>query len=107
MIKKHHIGELIKKQAKELHISNTEFAKLLNCDRSTINYLFKQPSIDLYRLIDISKILNHDFIGNYFCEHCASRQNVETVKTIDITNKDLKIIKEENKRIIFELRILE
>ncbi|MDR2010231.1 MAG: hypothetical protein LBQ22_07095 [Bacteroidales bacterium] len=100
-----HIGKLIEKEAKRLRITHTEFARQLNRDRTIINHIFNQPSIDMYRLLDISDILKYDFIGNCLCNSCASRGKIEIIKTIDLSQEKINIIEEDKKRILFEIKL--
>ncbi|MDR1951487.1 MAG: helix-turn-helix transcriptional regulator [Bacteroidales bacterium] len=62
-----HLGSLIKSKVKERRMSITEFAKKLHCQRVSVYHLFKQKkSIYFDKLLIISDILNHDFIGEYY-----------------------------------------
>ncbi len=64
-----HIGSLIRQKLDESHISYKEFARLINCERQSLYYLFNCKSIDIDRLILISKVLNFDFIRNIYANH--------------------------------------
>ena len=52
-----HIGSIIKKKVEESKMSIAEFAEKIYCDRTTVYDLFKRSSIDIERLIRISKVL--------------------------------------------------
>jgi len=86
-----HIGKLIQAQVKLQKFTNAEFARRLYCDRAAINYLYKQQSIDLLRLLHISKILNYDFISECICPQCAAYRAKKTVtKKISMTAEEIK-----------------
>jgi len=57
-----HIGERIKEIFDQTNISITQFAELLHCDRANVYNLFRRKKIDIYRLLEISNILNHNFV---------------------------------------------
>ncbi len=62
------IGEIIRRKLDESGISYTEFAKRIHCERQSLYYLFKCKSIDIERLMLISKALNYDFIKHIYLE---------------------------------------
>ncbi|MDR0829534.1 MAG: helix-turn-helix domain-containing protein [Prevotellaceae bacterium] len=59
--KEKHIGEFIEQKVSELGMSKTEFARLINCSRSNIYYIFQCKSINFDKLQKISDVLNFDF----------------------------------------------
>ena len=61
-----HIGHLIKSKVEGQQMSISEFARKIHCDRSTVYHLFSQESIDITRLLKISKVLNFDFINEVY-----------------------------------------
>ncbi len=61
-LKNIHIGKLIETKLKASGMSYACFARELNIDRTTVYSILKSKSIDIERLIRISKILNHDFL---------------------------------------------
>lgn len=61
-----HIGKLIGQQIALKGISYAEFARQLNCDRTTVYSIIRSKSIDIDRLIRISKILDYDFIAKIY-----------------------------------------
>ena len=63
-----HIGSLIKQKFNESSMTATEFARKINCERSSIYHIFKQKSIDTERLIEISNALNYNFIYEVYKE---------------------------------------
>jgi hypothetical protein len=60
-----HIGRIIEQKVRK-SMSISEFAAHLNCERSVIYAIFKRKSVDLERLIQISSILDFDFIHAYY-----------------------------------------
>ena len=96
------IGERIKEVFDKREMSISRFAELLHCDYSNVHNIFRRKKIDIKLLLDISKILNHDFIKEYgyssdtdsykisfVVELCNA--NDETIKTILNTFKQLNI----------------
>ena len=57
-----HIGSIIEQKVRS-SMSITGFADKLRCDRTTVYAIFKRKSIDIERLMQISEILDFDFIG--------------------------------------------
>lgn len=43
-----------------------EFARRINCERQTLYHLFKCQSIDVERLMLISRVLGYDFLRNVY-----------------------------------------
>lgn len=60
-----HIGEEIKKRAKELRIGPTELAQLVNSSKQNIYSIYKRKSIDCDLLYRISLVLRYDFFKFY------------------------------------------
>lgn len=61
-----HIGSIIRRRVDSCGMSYAEFARRINCERSSLYHLFKCKSIDIDRLILISKVLDYDFIRNVY-----------------------------------------
>lgn len=57
------IGELIKDEVSNQQISVQDFAKMICCQRNNVYDIFKRAKIDTIQLKQISKALNHIFIG--------------------------------------------
>ena len=102
MPKEINIGERIKEVFDKRDMSISQFAELLHCDYANIHNLFRRKKIDVKLLLDISKILNHDFIKEYgyFNDEDSykisfvlelNNANEETIKTIVNTFKQLNI----------------
>lgn len=56
------IGILIKEELERQERTVTWFAKKLNCHRVNVYDIFKRDNIDIKLLIQISKVLNKNFI---------------------------------------------
>lgn len=61
-LKKINIGRLIQAKVDERHISYAEFARMINCARTSLYHIFNSKSIDIDRLLVISEVLHYDFI---------------------------------------------
>lgn len=81
-----HIGSLIKQRLDESNISYKEFARQINCERQSLYYLFGCKSIDIDRLILISKVLNFDFIRNIYLNQ---ESDTKPTITINIPRKQI------------------
>ncbi|MBQ8225696.1 MAG: XRE family transcriptional regulator [Bacteroides sp.] len=57
-----HIGEMIRQELKRQERSIAWLARKLECTRANIYDIFYRKNIDLFLLIRISKILQHNFI---------------------------------------------
>ena len=57
-----HIGSLIESKIRQRGITYAEFARRLNCNRTTVYNIVRSSSIDTERLRKISQILGYDFI---------------------------------------------
>ena len=67
-----HIGSIIKGVFAEKTITKTEFANRINRSRTDVNDIFKRKSIDTELLVEISKVLEYDFIRKVYYEEYAS-----------------------------------
>lgn len=65
-LKEIHIGRIIKSLIDEREISYSDFAEYMNCERTSIYYLFRSKSIDIEKIIKISKYLHYDIISNVY-----------------------------------------
>ena len=64
-----HIGSIIEKKLTEKSMTKTELAERINRSRSDVNDILKRKSIDTRLLIDISKVLEYDFIHNVYYKY--------------------------------------
>jgi hypothetical protein len=60
-----HIGEKIKKRAKELRVGPTELGRRINSSKQNVTGLFKRASVDSEMLRLVSKALEYDFFYYY------------------------------------------
>lgn len=60
-----HIGEKIRKRAKELRVGPTELGKLIHTSRQNVVGIYKRKSIDAELLHKISTALQYDFFQFY------------------------------------------
>lgn len=76
-----HIGEEIKRKAKELNLGPTELGRRINKTKSNVRDIFNRTSIDTELLKEISKALDFNFFDLYnIHEHEANyRVNAEKI----------------------------
>lgn len=70
-----HIGKLIKEKFEEKKMTKAEFARRINIHRSTVYLLFEQKSIDVELLLDISKVLEYNFIEEVYLKRSQPKEN--------------------------------
>lgn len=75
-----HIGSIIKMVAKRRGVSPKKLADDLHCDRGTIYNIFRSQSIDITRLLILSKSLDYNFIEEIYLK----RYTFPKVKNIKI-----------------------
>jgi plasmid maintenance system antidote protein VapI len=63
-----HIGTLIGQKLEERSMTITAFARHIHCDRTTVYHLLKQKSIDVEKMILISRVLDYDFFHEIYCK---------------------------------------
>jgi len=77
-----HIGSFIRAKAAERGISETQLAHLINRSVSTINYTFKNESINTIQLWELSMALEYDFFteiyGKSLPEHITNKAHLNT-----------------------------
>jgi len=52
----------------------TEFANKINRERTTVYDIFERKSIDIELLIQISQVLDYDFIREFYLPHSLPRK---------------------------------
>ncbi|MBQ8502320.1 MAG: XRE family transcriptional regulator [Bacteroides sp.] len=57
-----HIGEMVRRELKHQERTIAWLARKLECSRSNIYDIFYRKDIDLFLLIRISKVLQHNFL---------------------------------------------
>ena len=65
-MKNRYIGAIIREKVDEQGMSYTEFARRINCARTSLYNIFNSKSIDVERLILISQVLEYDFIHEVY-----------------------------------------
>lgn len=88
--KKLHIGKLIQDKIQEQGISITEFARRINRSSQSIYHILRQPSIDTELLLEINKVLKHNFFAYYISEREAVTINKKKRRisiAIDVENE--------------------
>ncbi len=65
-IKNVFIGRLIQQKVDEKGLSYTEFARRINCARTSLYHLFNSKSIDVERLILVSEVLEYNFLAEVY-----------------------------------------
>ena len=60
-----HIGEKIFAELSRQERTPTWLARKINCDRTNVYYIFRQPSINTELLVRISRALKVDFFRYY------------------------------------------
>lgn len=66
---KFHIGHRIKAIFEQQHLSVSEFARQIHCERTNVYTIFNRPSIDIELLARISRVLNHNFFEDVMNEY--------------------------------------
>jgi len=82
-----HIGEKIRKRAKELRIGPTELGKLIHTSKQNVMGIYTRRSIDAELLYKLSKALDHDFFQYY--QALAPEQFSETGNEYKKATKNL------------------
>ena len=57
-----HIGQAIQRKLKEQGRTVTWFAAQIHTDRSNVYKMFKQRTLDIEKLVKISRLLNYNFV---------------------------------------------
>jgi transcriptional regulator with XRE-family HTH domain len=60
-----HIGELIKEIMKKQNVTQRELAQKLGCTEANVSKILRKSSLNTTQLLDISRILRHDFFQYY------------------------------------------
>ena len=66
LLEKIHIGQYIRKIAKKKELNEQNLAKQLDCSQSTVNDIYKRKSLKVKKLIQISNVLQYNFIANIY-----------------------------------------
>jgi len=84
-----HIGSIIEQKVKESSMSNKEFAKRINYERSNVYHIFKQKSIDSELLIRISEVLNFDFYNEIYLDKKTNHFSKKVLIAIEVEEKSI------------------
>ena len=85
-----HIGKLIKQKFDESKLSISAFAKAIQSSRTNVYNIFNSKSIDIDKLILISKVLNYNFLDAYLIKD-SSHSHI--VLDIDLNNGEYSVKK--------------
>ncbi|MDR1724657.1 MAG: helix-turn-helix domain-containing protein [Tannerella sp.] len=77
-IKEIHIGQIIKRKFLESGLTKAEFAKRIDCVRTNVYHIFNQKSLDIEKLIKISKALDYDFIHQIYFHKSQTHSAADT-----------------------------
>lgn len=72
------IGEKISARLKAVKMTQTEFASHLGIARTDVSRIIKRSSFDSDRLRTISRLLNHNFFGEYYTTPTNEEGNLPT-----------------------------
>ena len=86
-----HVGELIKKRVSESSMSVSEFARRLHCNRQNVYDIFTRRYVDMELLQRISKILQHDFIGELYTQQKTPKITLKFTITVEIDNGEYRV----------------
>ncbi len=96
-LKNKYIGAIIREKVDEQGMSYTEFARRINCARTSLYNIFNSKSIDIERLIQISLVLEYDFIHEVYLKN-TFHDNISYIKIpfrngkIDLTDLPEEIV---------------
>jgi len=93
-IKDIHIGTIIEQIFRERGMTITEFASKIKRERTTPYDIFTRKSIDTELLIEISKVLNYDFIRNVYLDEKTVHTIQIAIKTEEDVLKNLDLLEE-------------
>ena len=71
-LKNKFIGAIIREKVDEQGMSYAEFARRINCARTSLYNIFNSKSIDVERLIQISQVLEYDFIHEVYLNNSSA-----------------------------------
>ena len=93
-LKKIHIGERIKEVFDQKKMSIAQFAASLHCDRANVYNIFRRKKIDIHLLLDISEILQHNFLAEICAGHefAISTSLTKIYFVIEINSMDTKTL---------------
>ena len=99
-----HVGQHIRKVAKNNGLSIKEMAKKLRCAQSMVSYLYRKKSLKLKTLIYISNALHYNFIAELYLsqmvispiknilENCIIKVSQQHIRVFDPNDKERLIV---------------
>lgn len=69
-----YIGKIIREKVDERGIGYAEFARRINCSRTSLYSIFNSKSIDIDRLLVIQEVLEFDFIHEIYLNNTKEEQ---------------------------------
>lgn len=84
-----HIGAQIQKRVKELGLTNSQFANLINCHRTNVNNIYKSETLDTLKLQRISEVLRFDFFQYYVSDYSSSSADEVISKRIEFSSEEM------------------
>ena len=92
-----HLGNLIRKKLKELHITSTEAARRLGVNATNMHAYYKQPSVQFGIIWKLSIAVNYDFFSDIVA-HYPENFPVKINDKMVAMEKELEIYKNLLKR---------
>jgi DNA-binding helix-turn-helix protein len=90
------IGARIRREVEAQHWTYTEFAKAINCSRSALYNIFNSSDITIQRLLQISRVLNIDFLSEIYsfeCDDTPQRPGTVPFLSIPLTSVSFDVSK--------------
>lgn len=88
-----HIGREIRKVLDDKHISVAKFADMIHCSRRNAYDIFRNGSMDVKRLQQISELLDYDFVALFVQDNSINEKKTFHMKVI-VENGKIKIEEE-------------
>lgn len=70
------VGQRIRQLVEEQHWNISDFAKAINCSRSSLYSIFNSKDISLLKLYQISAVLKYDLVGEIVKELCSLHDDI-------------------------------
>ena len=85
-----HIGNRIETRLKELKMTQTQLATILDVTPAEVSRLIKKDSFDAQKLLKISRLLNYNFFQDYYkSDHLYEGNHVDELTVILKRNEEL------------------
>jgi transcriptional regulator with XRE-family HTH domain len=98
------IGEAIEKRLKELHLSKTEFGRLMGMPQQNVNRILRNKHINTEKLVTICDLLSY----NFFRLYCEEQSPINAVATgnSSIAAVNSEVLTTDSERVRFLERLL-